>query len=98
MRHEKKKVHETEKTNLIVQSICNIPGLECEYEPHGVGHICKASTTHSLLADHACVDQYPEDEARAELIERLDIEGSDGRIQLAPDIPLNELRPEHIQR
>jgi hypothetical protein len=46
---------------LIVKTISDIPGLEGQDQPHGVCDFVKTSTTCGLFANHADVDENPED-------------------------------------
>lgn len=38
-----------------------------------------------LLADHADIDERPQNHAWAQFVERLEIQRADGRVELAPD-------------
>lgn len=82
-------VHGGEEGGFIVEAICNIPELESEDKPHGVGDVLDTTTADSLFASHADIDQDPEDETWAELVEGFDIKGADGGIELASDEPLD---------
>ena len=72
-------------TYLIVQRIDDVPRLEREDEPEGVGHLREPATPDGLLAEHADVDQHPQDHARPELVEVFEIKRTDGRVQFASD-------------
>jgi len=68
------------KSYLVVQTVGNIPSLECKHQPHGVCYLAEPSSTRRLFADHADIDKDPKDETRPEFIERLDVERTDGRV------------------
>lgn len=76
------------KTHLIIQRIHNVPGLESEDQPHRICDILEATAPDGLFASHADVDENPEDEARPELIESLDVEPADVRVQLTANEPV----------
>ena len=59
---------------LVVKTVCDVPTLEGEHQPHGIGHVCNTTTTRSLFAKHADVDEDPQNQARPEFIEGLDVE------------------------
>ena len=63
---------------LIVEPVCNIPGLKYEHKPHGISD--GAGPTDSLFTGHSDVDEDPKDQSGPKLIEGLDVEGSDGGI------------------
>jgi len=44
-----------------------------------------------LFADHADVDEDPENKAWAELVEGFDVEGADGGVEFASDEELNSI-------
>jgi hypothetical protein len=79
-----------ERTDLVVEPIGYIECLKGENEPHGIGNVSETTTSCSLLACHADIDEYPKDESRPEFIERFDIERSDGRIEFSTDEKLGE--------
>ena len=72
--------------HLVVESVNDVPRLECKDEPHGIGDV--ATATDSLLTRHANVDEHPKDEAGTELIERLEVKGANGWVQFAADVEL----------
>lgn len=74
---------------LVIEGVEHIPRLEGKNKPHRVGHISDTAATHGLFANHADVDQHPEDKARTQFVERLDVEGTDGRVEFAADVELN---------
>jgi hypothetical protein len=80
------------KAYLVVQRVNNVPHLESKYKPEGVGYLCETTAPDGLLAEHADIDEPPEDHARSELIERLEIKGADGRVQFASDEELGRER------
>lgn len=67
-------VHGCEESGFIVESVCDIPELEGEDEPHGIRDFIETTTTDSLFAGHADIDENPENETWAQFIERLDVE------------------------
>jgi hypothetical protein len=73
------------KTYLVVQRINDVPHLEREYEPEGIGYLCETTTPDGLLAEHADIDEPPEDHAWSEFVERFEVKRTDRRIQFAPD-------------
>jgi len=50
----------------------------------------ETTTSGSLLACQADIDEYPKDESRPEFVERFDIERSDRRIEFSTDEKLGE--------
>jgi hypothetical protein len=60
---------ETGETHLIVEAIGNVPHMESENDPHGVSDICEASTPDGLLAQHADIQQSPEDKTWPDFVE-----------------------------
>jgi len=75
-------------THHSVKSISNVPKLEEEDKPHGVGD--GTSMVGGLFTGHGDVDEDPKDHPGMELIERLDVKGADGRVQLVANIELSE--------
>lgn len=61
--------------HLIKEPIRNIPQVKSEHKNHGIGQCPTASNV--LLASHADVEEYPKDQSRSELIERLEVERAD---------------------
>ena len=78
------------RTHLVVEPISYIQSLKSENEPHGISNMRETTTSGSLLADHADINEYPKDESRPQFIERFDIERSDGRIEFSTDEKLGE--------
>jgi hypothetical protein len=80
------------KAYLVVQRVDDVPQLESKYEPEGVGYLRETTAPDGLLAEHADIDEHPEDHARSELVERLEIKGADGGIQFASNEELGRER------
>ena len=59
-------------TDLVVQTVRNVPRLEEEDKPHGVCEVPVAAN--SLLTSHADVNQNPKNETRTEFIESLQVQ------------------------
>ena len=68
-------------TDLVVKRVDDIVRVENQDEDHRGRHV--ATKPAPLLAGHRDVDEDPEDEARPELVERLDVERADRRVELA---------------
>ena len=75
-------------THLIVKSISNVPNLEEEEKSHGVSD--GTSVVGGLFTGHGDVNEDPKDHPGIELIERLDVKGADGRVQLVENVELSE--------
>lgn len=78
-------IHRRQDRGLVVQRVPDVPDLESTDKPHGVGDVGEATTADGLFTYHTDVNERPEDEAWAELVEGLDVEGADGRVELAAD-------------
>ena len=74
-------------TDLVVQTVRNVPRLEEEDKPHGVCEVPVAAN--SLLTSHADVNQNPENEAGTEFVEGFEVEGANGRVKPPANEPLN---------
>ena len=88
MRSSTDEIQKKVNTDLIVQTVYNIPALEEQYKPHGIRYVSKAPSAYSLFADHADVNQDPKNKSGAEFIEGFDVKGSNGRIQLTAYVEL----------
>jgi hypothetical protein len=73
-------------TDLIVKCIHDIQALKEENKDHGVRDVTRE--TGGLSAGHTDVNQQPEDHSWTELIERFDVQRSNGGIQLASNVKL----------
>lgn len=58
---------------LVVQRIQDVKCLEDKNQPHGVCHVVESATPDSLFAQHADINEDPEDKTRPEFVERLDV-------------------------
>ena len=80
------------RTNLVVDAIGDVEQLEEHDKQHRVGAF--TATAHSLLACGADVDETPQHETRPELVEGLEVQPSERRVQLASDEELLKVRLE----
>ncbi|KAI3481015.1 hypothetical protein L1887_56841 [Cichorium endivia] len=85
-------VHGGEDGRLHEEGVGDVPEVESADEGHGVGDA--TAQLDVLVAGAADVENGPEDEARTELVERLDVERADARVELASDEPVVE----HVAR
>ena len=75
---------------LVIEAIGDVPGLESQDQPHRVCDFVKSSATGGLFANHANVNENPEDESGSKFIEGLDVKGTNRRIQFATYKPLED--------
>ena len=71
------------RTDLVVQSIGDVADLEEQDEPHGVCDV--AAAAEGLFAGHADVNERPEDQAGAQLVEGLELSKLDRIIEKGQD-------------
>lgn len=86
-------IHSSENGGLVVKRVGNVPALEGEDEPHGVGDAgqgqgARRGATDSLFACHGQVDERPQDHTGTQFIEALHFKRANGGIELASDEPL----------
>jgi len=83
-RNEQRSQRERERgrgAHLVENSINDVEGVEEDDESHGGSHSSSESTP--LLASARDVDEHPEDQSRSKLVEGLDVEGPDGRVEFS---------------
>lgn len=81
-------VHGGEDGRLHEQSVSDVPKVESANEDHAVGDT--AVKLNVLVAGTANVEDSPENKTGAKLVERLDVEAADARVELATNEPVVE--------
>ena len=86
-------IHSSENGGLVVKRVSNVPALEGEDEPHGIGDAgqgqgARLGATDSLFACHGQVDERPQDHAGTEFIEGFYFKRANGGVELATNEPL----------
>lgn len=86
-------IHSSEDCGFVVKRIGNVPALEGEDEPHGIGDArqgqgTRSGATDSLFACHRQVDERPQDHAGTEFIKGFHFKRANRGVELATNEPL----------